>query len=78
MDTKTEAKGQQPSSQRSGGRGRTEASLSSSVPLNAFQIILERINHLREVQTMHSNRLTTIQDQINLLTTKFDSFVHQS
>ena len=60
VDTKTEAEGEPPSSTRVNGRGRSEASLSSSVPSNAFQIILERINGLREVQTEHSNRLTTI------------------
>ena len=61
-DTETEAEGQQPPPRRGGGRGRSDASLSSSVPLDAFQIILERIDGLRDVQTKHSNRLTTIQD----------------
>ena len=32
---------------------------------------------LRDVQTEHSNKLTTMQDQINLLTAKFDSFTNQ-
>ena len=64
-DIETEAEGQPSSSRRGGSRGRSRASSSSSVPPNAFQIILEMINGLRYVQTEHSNRLTTIQDQIN-------------
>ena len=38
---------------------------------------LKRIDGLRDVQTEHSNKLTTIQDQINMLTAKFDSFTNQ-
>ena len=76
-DIETEAEGQPSSSRRDGGRGRSKASSSSSMPPNAFQIILERIDGLRDVQTKHSNRLTTIKDQINLLTAKFDSFTNQ-
>ena len=75
---KTEAEGQQPAPRRGGGRGRSRASSSSSMPPNAFQIILERVDGLRDVQTEHSNRLVTIQDQINLLIAKFDSFTSQS
>ena len=59
MDTETEAEGQ-PSTSRSCGK-RSKA-LSSSIPPDAFQIILERIDGLREVQNEHSNRLTTTQD----------------
>ena len=77
MDTETKAERQLSSSRRSGGRGRSKASLSSTVPPDAFQIILERIGSLREIQTEHSDRLTTIQDQINLLIAKFDSFMNQ-
>ena len=51
--------------------------MSSSVSPDAFQIIFKRIDGLRDVQTKHSNKLTTIQDQINLLTAKFDSFMNQ-
>ena len=76
-DIEIEAEGQQPPPRRGGGRGRSGASSSSSVPPDTFQIILERIDGLRDVQTEHSNRLTTIQDQINLLTAKFDSFTNQ-
>ena len=35
-NTKTKAEGQQPPPRRGGGRGRSGASLSSSVPPNAF------------------------------------------
>ena len=59
-NTQTKAEGQQPTPRRGGGRGRSGASSSSSMPSNAFQIILERINGLRDVQTEHSNRLATI------------------
>ena len=73
MDTKTKAEGQPSTSQSHGKRSRT---LSSTVPLDDFQIILERIDGFREVQIEHSDRMTTIQDQINLLTAKFDSFTN--
>ena len=76
VDTETEAEGQPFSSRKGGGRGRSRASLSSSAPPDTFQIILERIFGLRDVQTEHSKRLTTIQDQIILLTAKFDSFTN--
>ena len=59
-DTEIEVERQPSSSRRGGGHGRSGASSSSSVPPNAFQIILERIDGLRDVQTEHSNRLTTI------------------
>ena len=59
-DTEIEAERQPSSSRRGGGHGRSGASSSSSVPPDAFQIILERINGLRDVQTEHSNKLTTI------------------
>ena len=76
-DIETEVEGQPSSSRIGGSRGRSRASSSSSAPPNAFQIILQMINGLRDVQTEHSNRLTTIQDQINLLTAKFDSLRNQ-
>ena len=60
MDTETEAEGQ-PSTSRS--RGKRSRASSSAVPPDAFQIILERIDGLKEVQTEHSDRLTTIQDK---------------
>ena len=75
MDTETKAEGQ-PSSSRSHGK-RSRASSSSAIPLNAFQIILERIDRLRDVQNEQSDRLIAIQEQINLLSAKFDSFTTQ-
>ena len=59
MDTKTKAEGQ-PSSSRSCGK-RSRASSSFAVPLDAFQIILERIDGLRDVQNEQSDRLIAIQ-----------------
>ena len=47
METKTLAVGQASSSRSRGKRSRTSTSL--EVPPDAFQIILERINGLREV-----------------------------
>ena len=75
MDTETEAKGQ-PSSSRSHAK-RRRASTSFEVPPDAFQIILERIDGLRDTQIEQSDRLIAIQDQINLLSVKFDSFTTQ-
>ena len=75
IDTETKAEGQPSTSWNRGKRSR--ASSSSIVPLDAFQIILERIDSLREVQNEHFDKLTTIQEQINLLAAKFDSFTNQ-
>ena len=75
MDIETEAEGQ-PSRPRSHGK-RSQTSSSSIVPSDAFQIILERINKLQDVQNEQSDRLTTIQEQLNLLLAKFDSFTTQ-
>ena len=74
MDTKTKAKGQ-PSTSRSRGK-RSRASSFSEVPPGAFQVILERIDGLREFQNENSDMLTTIQEQINLFAAKFDSFTN--
>ena len=59
IDPKTELEEQQPSPRRGGGQGRSGA---SSVPPDTFQIILERIDGLRDVQTEHSTNLISIQD----------------
>ena len=61
----------QTSTPRSRGK-RSRASTSSEVPPDAFQIILERIDGLREVQNEHINRIAAIQDQLNILSAKFD------
>ena len=71
MEIKAEAAGQTSTSKSRGKRSR--ASTLSAVPLNAFQIILERIDGLREVQNEHTDRMAAIQDQLNILSAKFDS-----
>ena len=70
MDTEIEAVGEPLTSR---GRGkRSRASSSSAVPSDAFQIILERIDELRDVQNEQSDRLVALQDQMNILLAKFD------
>ena len=66
----------QASSSRSRDK-RSRASTSSEVPPNAFQIILERIDGLREVQNEHTNKMAALQDQLNILSAKLDSFSTQ-
>ena len=75
MDTETEAAGE-PSSSRGRGK-RSRASSSSVVPLDAFQIIQERIDGLGNVQNEQSDRLVALQDQMNILSAKFDNFSTQ-
>ena len=58
METKAEAAGQTSTSRSRAKRNR--ASTSSVVPLDAFQIILERIDGLKEVQNQHTERMTAI------------------
>ena len=72
MDTETKAAGE-PSSSKGHGK-RSKASSSLTVPSDAFQIILERIDGLRDVQNEQSEKLATLQDQMNILSAKFDSF----
>ena len=71
MEIEVEAAGQTSTSRSKAKRSR--ASTSSVVPLDAFQIILERIDGLREVQNQHTERMTAIQDQLDVLSAKFDS-----
>ena len=71
MDIEAEAAGQ-PSTSRSRAK-RIRASTLSATPPDAFQIILDRINGLREVQNQHTERMTAIQDQLDVLSSKFDS-----
>ena len=71
METEVEAAGQTSTSRSKGKRSR--ASTSSAVPPDAFQIILERINGLREVQNEHTDRMVAIQDQLNILSAKVDN-----
>ena len=75
METETVVAGQTSTSRSRGKRSRT--STLSDVPPDAFQIILERIDGLREVQNKHTDRMATIQDQLNMLSAKFNSFSTQ-
>ena len=50
---------EQASTPRSRGK-RSRASTSSEAPLDAFQIILERIDGLREVENEHTKRMATL------------------
>ena len=68
METEAEA-ARHTSTSRSRAK-RSRASTSSAVPPDAFQIILERIDGLREVQNQHTERMTAMQD---VLSAKFDS-----
>ena len=73
MEIEAEAVGQT-STSTLGRRGkRTRASTSSDIPPDAFQVILERLNGLREVQTEQSERMAAMQDQLDVLLAKFDS-----
>ena len=58
MDIETEAAGEPLRSR--GCRKRNRASSSSAIPSNAFQIILERINGLRDVHNEQSDRLAAL------------------
>ena len=69
--TEVEAVGQTSTSRSRSKRSR--ALTSSTVPPNAFQIILEMIDGPREVQNEHTDRMTAIQDQLNILLAKFNS-----
>ena len=71
MDSEAEVAGQT-SISRSKAK-RNMASTSSAAPPDAFQIILERIDGLGEVQNQHTERMTTMQDQLDVLSVKFDS-----
>ena len=55
MVTEAEAAGQTSTSRSRAKRNRASTSL--AVPLDAFQIILERIDGLREVQNQHTERM---------------------
>ena len=58
METETMAAGQALSSRSRGKRSRT--STLSEVPLDALQIILERIDGVKEVQNEHTERMAAI------------------
>ena len=71
MEIEVEA-ARQTSTSRSRGK-KSRASTSSVVSPDAFKIILERIDGLRKVQNEHTDRMVAIQDQLNILSAKFDS-----
>ena len=71
MDTEAEAVGQAFTSRSRAKRNR--ASTSSAAPPDAFQIILEMIDGLGEVQNQHTERMIAMQDQLYVLSVKFDS-----
>ena len=71
MDTKAKAVGQSSISRSRAKRNR--ASSLSATPPDSFQIILDRIDGLREVQNQHTERMTAMQDQLDVLSAKFDS-----
>lgn len=77
METDAEAAGHASTStpRRSGKRSR--ASTSADAPPDAFQIILERLDGIRAVQTEHSDRMRAMQDQIDVLAATLDSFTTQ-
>ena len=58
MDIEAEAVGQSSTSRIKAKRNR--ASTSSAAPPDAFQIILERIDGLKEVQNQHTKRMTAV------------------
>ena len=73
MEIEVEAAGQTSTSTPRRRGKRTRASTSSDIPPDAFQVILDRLNGLREVQTEQSERIAAMQDKLNVLTAKFDS-----
>ena len=72
METEAEAAGQTSTSTPKRRGKRTRASTSLDIPPDAFQIILERLDELREVQTEQSERMAAMQDQLDVLSAKFD------
>ena len=77
METEAEAVENASTSTPKRSGKRTRASTSSDTPLDAFQIILERLNGIRGVQNEHSERMRAMQDQIDILSAKLDSFTTQ-
>ena len=72
MDTEAEAAGQLSTPKSRAKRNR--ASTSTTTPQDAFQVILERLDGLRDVQTVQSERMVAMQDQLDILSAKLDSF----
>ena len=74
METKAEAVGQALTSNPRRSGKRTRASTSSDILLDAFQVILERLDGIREVQTEQSEKIAAMQDQLDVFSAKFVSF----
>ena len=74
MEIEAEAAGQASISTPIRSGKRTRASTSSYIPPDAFQVILERLDGIREVQTEQSEKIAAMQDQLDVLLAKFDSF----
>ena len=77
METEAKAAGHASTSTPSRSGKRTRASTSSDTPLDAFQVILEQLDGIKGVQTEHSERMRAMQDQIDVLSAKFDNFTTQ-
>ena len=60
METEAEASGQASTSTPRRRGKRTRASTSSDIPPDAFQVILERLDGLRDVQTVQSERMAAM------------------
>ena len=73
METEAEATGQTSTSTPRRRGKRTRASTSLDIPLDAFQVILERLYGIREVQTEQSEKIAAMQDQLDVLSVKFDN-----
>ena len=68
MDTEAKAAGQ--SSIPRSKTKRNKASTSTVAPPDAFQVILERLDGLKDVQTVQSERMAAMQDQLDILSVK--------
>ena len=73
METEAEAVGQTSTSTPRRRGKRTRASTSSDIPPDAFQVILERLDGLRGVQTEQFAMMAAMQDQLDVLLAKFDN-----
>ena len=73
METEEEAASQASTSTPRRSGKRTRASTSSDIPPDAFQVILESLDGIREVQTEQSKKIVAMQDQLDVLSAKFDS-----
>ena len=74
METEVEAAGQASTSTPRRSGKRTRASTSSDIPPDAFQVILERLDGIKEVQTEQSEKIAAMQDQLDVFSAKFVSF----